>query len=185
MTSSYAIFAAAKWFAMRRRFFGAPAGDRPSTVDERRMPLLDNPVAVVENHPDVAREAAERAARPHGSLDMAGMLSKRSSGRRLLPGDDWKPRFFVLRDQELVYYASEADYREHRAPARSDEPIRLGALPAREPTARSGPRSASVAAQAATKCSWTWLILAGASRFGPSGTDAALGISAHPRSSYA
>ena len=109
------------------------------------MPLLDNPVAVIESHPDVTgarEETVGVGAIQLGSseFEMAGYLSKQdaqadesTNGGRLRRmrrvvnttiGGEWRERFFVLRNGELRYWRSENDYQAGKP---SSEPIGLGA----------------------------------------------------------
>lgn len=113
-----------------------------------RMPLLDNPVAVIESHPDVSGtpEAADGVGMRLGSseFEMMGSLFKQdaaasqpgetedTSRRRRnwmrsvvsnAIGGEWRERFFVLRDGQLRYWRTEADYQAGKP---SSEPIQLG-----------------------------------------------------------
>eukprot|EP00966_Prymnesium_polylepis_P309588 7153320-Prymnesium_polylepis.1 len=118
--------------------FTPPRGDG-------RMPLLDNPVAVIESHPDVTgarEEMVDVGGIQLGSseFEMAGYLSKQdaqadgpTNGGRLrwmrrvvnnTIGGEWRERFFVLQNGELRYWRSENDYQAGKP---SSEPIGLGA----------------------------------------------------------
>ncbi|KAL1499815.1 hypothetical protein AB1Y20_012500 [Prymnesium parvum] len=114
------------------------------TADDHRMPLLDNPVTVIESHPDVSAERQQVSPEQYTALvssefEMSGYLSKlttlagdhaegssrmrrvRSLVNNAIAGE-WRERYFVLRDGQLRYWKNEADYEAGKP---SSEPIEL------------------------------------------------------------
>ena len=112
----------------------APTPTRPLIATARRpscTTLLDNPVALVDSHPDIANDdTAAAAASTSGDFAMRGLLYKRvaaASARRRLASavtSEWRERFFVLAAGHLQYWRSEADYEAGKAGA-LDNPIDL------------------------------------------------------------
>jgi len=120
-------------------------GNRGSTntADAANLPLLDNPITVVLDHPDLA--AADSQDSPNttptfSDFEFRGILRKHtqhrselgsSSLRRQLSAtinsataSEWRERYFELRDRTLQYWRSEADYMNAK-PATTEEPIDL------------------------------------------------------------
>ena len=109
----------------------APPRARASARRPSCTTLLDNPVALVDSHPDIANDdTAAAAASTSGDFAMRGLLYKRvaaASARRRLASavtSEWRERFFVLSGGHLQYWRSEADYEAGKAGA-LDNPIDL------------------------------------------------------------
>ena len=109
----------------------APPGARAPAGRPACTTLLDNPVALVDSHPDIANDdTAAAAASTSGDFAMRGLLYKRvaaASARRRLASavtSEWRERFFVLSAGHLQYWRSEADYEAGKAGA-LDNPIDL------------------------------------------------------------
>jgi hypothetical protein len=105
----------------------------------RRMSILDNPLAGVGAHPDAVDRRPELKAQSDTEFNMAGSLLKRSAGHSDVGGrtlrrvastvtssvtGEWRERFFVLRNGQLQYWRTEAEYDADKPPA-LDNPILL------------------------------------------------------------
>ncbi|KAJ8602943.1 hypothetical protein CTAYLR_001527 [Chrysophaeum taylorii] len=123
LMSTYAVFSIFYTKRIHVRFFGDR--DKATKGAETTMPLLDNPVTVIDDHPDIAarkdddgdvREPLE-PTRP-SEFDMTGKLWKRAddSKRRTLFQDSWRERWFILHDLKLNYWKSGTDYAQNKKP---------------------------------------------------------------------
>ena len=95
-----------------------------ATQDGPSIPLLDNPMSVVTEHPDVGPNSPRSNQPPFNPVratasqyELTGILLKRSGDgdKRLLNAvnnvrEGWLERFFELKDGQLLYWKLEADY---------------------------------------------------------------------------